>query len=184
MTTYTGYDSDDLEGITKFPKLVGETHSNTGAGARKALTINSTKIYKPTLGRKPIVIVQYTMGSNDFTIDSAYLELYPCYEAQDDITPDGDSANFVFGVEKFDLTRGLMGETDQDIRFLYSLQAKPSPRPASSLHLTDTYVRVWQVSEMWPAEVPIALRLHIDAVNDSAGTVTTRMGMWVVGIEK
>lgn len=192
MTLYTAYVAADLVALSDRPVEVGAAeHADVANAAQGTLTVNGTKVYQvvksmnPDARLRPVIMVQFTATTDDFTINEATLEVFPCYETNTAgyFSIDGGNSefDFVFGVEKFDLLRGIMGETDQLTKFPAAMSAKTSAQPSGGVVLADTYTYGWQVTEIKSGGVPLALRCTIKATNDSGSAKTMNSGVWIAG---
>lgn len=198
-TTYTAYSSSHLTDIGPRPQLVGsDTDTGVANAAQGSLSINSwanSKVYRPIASvdpesvLRPVVIVQWTPGYASFDVgddsdDYFLLDYFPVLEsgADTDVSVGTLSANFVWGAETIDLTQGIMGGADLQCNYPDDLATGSATEPRSVLDETSTNVYGYMVTELFPNNMPFALRLRIAATNGSGGSVNMAAGLWVAAV--
>ena len=184
---YTAYSSDDALPLGTLPLLVASGTASTTTAVESTITLTGTKVYEPVQGLDISLILQFTSGATaaNTTLGEATAVIHPIYTAGADVYPDTESssktANYVMGAHKIDLTKGIMGETDQLIPFPTDMENGVSGRPIPTLHETDDYQNVFQVRVIGKVAFPFVLSATYKVTQSSGSGTTARAALWVVG---
>ena len=179
--TYTSHDAADLVEVGLAKKVGNASALSVAASAQGDLSIATNKLYIPRGGvadrgtrrGKMVAVVNFDPGdASSYTLDEALLTVWYLVKGIEDLAPETNIiAKYIWGAERFDLTRGLMGETNQQMQVPSNLTSAVSAEPSGIYPASSTTVRSFIVTEMADLNMPRAFRLSLKVTNDSQSTL-------------